>query len=178
MKRLALLLALAAGPALADCPPRDLEAEIAPLMTAVHEAGNEMEARTIMNELWQLWATAPDARAQEFLDDGMRMRAESNLDGAWEAFNRLIAYCPNYAEGYNQRAFVAFIRGDYPSALDDLEKALALDPDHLGALTGKALTEIGIAGPEAGQETLRKALEMNPWLPERRFLLEPEGQEL
>ena len=90
----------------------------------------------------------------------------------------LVAYCPDYAEGYNQRAYIAFLQKDYASALDDLEKALARDPDHIAALAGKALTEMGLGGQEAGQETLKAALKLNPWLTERRFLIEPLGQDI
>ena len=174
-----LAAACAASPVSAQCPPPlDLSAEIDPLMAQIRVAPNEMAARQISNQLWAHWAKAPDERSQEMLESGFRMRAEFDLDGAWEAFDQLIAYCPDYAEGYNQRAFVAFIRKDYESALDDLEKALARDPDHIAALAGKALTEIGLHGPDAGQETLRAALKLNPWLTERRFLIEDSGTDL
>ena len=101
-----------------------------------------------------------------------------DLDGAWENFDLLVAYCPHYAEGYNQRAFVAFIRQDYPSAYSDLELALERDPDHIGALAGLALTEMALDGQEAGQATLKEALELNPWLTERQFLLEDPGRDI
>lgn len=180
MKNLAFILAACCGtPVFADCPPPlDLSAQIDPLMDQIREAPNELAARQISNQLWAFWAKAPNDRAQEMLDSGLRMRAEFNLDGAWEAFDQLVAYCPEFAEGYNQRAFVAFIRKDYVSALDDLEKALARDPDHIAALAGKALTEIGLDGPDAGQATLREALKLNPWLTERRFLIEDSGTDI
>ena len=176
---LALAMGLVATTAWADCPPpRDLSAQIDPLMEAIRNSSNEREAQRIGNQLWALWATAPDDRAQEMLDRGLRYRTEYNFDGAWESFDLLVAYCPDYAEGYNQRAFIAFLRKDYASALDDLEKALARDPDHIAALAGKALTQIGLDGPEAGQETLKQALALNPWLSERRFLIEDPGQDI
>lgn len=147
-------------------------------MAALRTAENERAARQISNQLWELWATAPDDRAQELLNRGLRLRTEYNLMGAWEAFDLLVAYCPDYAEGYNQRAFIAFLQQDYVSALDDLEKALERDPDHIAALAGKALTEIGLGGQEAGQDTLREALRLNPWLSERSLLIEPLGEDI
>ena len=179
MIRFALTLSLVAGAAQATCPPpKDLSSQIDPLMAAIREAPNERAARQISNQLWALWATAPDDRAQDYLDTGLRMRTEYNLLGAYEQFDLLVAYCPDYAEGYNQRAFISFLRKDYPSAIADLEKALARDPDHIAALAGLALTQIGLNGPEAGQETLREALELNPWLSERRFLIEDDVQDI
>ena len=89
-----------------------------------------------------------------------------------------MAYCPDYAEGYNQRAFVSFLAHDFEAALVDLEATLALNPRHIGALSGKALTLIGLGRREDGQATLRAALALNPWLSERALLETPPGEEL
>jgi len=179
MLRLAVLLLMLATPALAGCPVlADRSARIDPLMEKLRVAGTEGRANEIMNELWKLWTTAPDAQAQKLLDEGMRRRDEYDLASAWDDFDQLVTYCPDYAEGYNQRAFVAFLLQDYAAAIADLDKALALDPRHLGALTGKALSQIELHGPGAGQPTLRQALKLNPWLPERRYLIEPKGVDL
>ena len=97
--------------------------------------------------------------------------------------NRLVEYCPEYAEGYNQRAFVNFLRQDFPPALGDLDRAIELSPNHIAALSGRALTLMGLGRNEEAREALKQALELNPWLSERSLLapggpLEPEGQDL
>ncbi|MEL7462256.1 MAG: tetratricopeptide repeat protein, partial [Pseudomonadota bacterium] len=94
------------------------------------------------------------------------------------ALNRLVDYCPDYAEGYNQRAFAAFLQADYDAALADLDLALDRSPTHLGALSGKALTLMGMGRNDIAQDVLREALALNPWLPERRFLIERPGEKL
>ena len=43
-------------------------------------------------------------------------------------------------------------------------------------MSGKALTLMGMGRPELAQSVLRDALELNPWLPERRYLVEEPGQ--
>ena len=179
--RLLLTLALLAGPALAaDCPPApDHGDRLAGLIAAAQAAGSEGEGRQITNQMWQLWTDAPDAYAQELLDEGMDRRASYDFAGAIKALDALVAYCPDYAEGYNQRAFVAFLRQDYPAALQDLERTLALSPDHVAALSGKALTLMGLGRMDEGQLVLRQALALNPWLPERGLLLrEPAGDDI
>ncbi len=161
------------------CPSAPDHSEaLADLLRQAQEAPNEYQARLITNDMWALWADAPDEAAQEVLDRGMRKRRAFDLLGAAADFDRLIAYCPEYAEGYNQRAFVRFIQQDYARALDDLDRALALSPTHVAALAGKAMTLIGLGRMEEGQAVLRQALELNPWLPERRLLLDPPGEEL
>ena len=109
-------------------------------------------------------------KAQEILDRGMRRRSAYDFLGAMQDFDRLIAYCPDYAEGYNQRGFVSFIRQDYPAALIDLDRVIALSPRHTGALTGRALTLMALGRTAEARADLLVALALNPWLPERRFL--------
>jgi tetratricopeptide (TPR) repeat protein len=100
----------------------------------------------------------------------MRKRAAWDFLGAEEDFNALVAYCPEYAEGYNQRAFVSFLQQDFQAALPDLERAIALSPDHVAAMSGRALTLIGLGQAEEGKSALEQALALNPWLPERSLL--------
>lgn len=175
-----LLLALLLGaPATAlACPaPPDHGAALGALFSRVQAAPDERAARPIVNEMWELWAEAPDAHAQELLDEGMTRRAAHDLGGAILAFDALIAYCPDYAEGYNQRAFANFIRQDYAAALPDLERALALSPRHTGALTGQAMTLMALGRPGEAAVVLRRALELNPWLSERHLLPALEAME-
>ena len=165
-----ILLTLVALPTIvqAACPsPQERTARHTELMELVAGASNEMVARGYTNELWGVWATAPDETAQEILDRGMNQRASYNFTGALKDFDTLIAYCPDYAEGYNQRAFVNFIREDYEAALVDLDRAVALTPDHIGAIVGRALALIELGKVREGQIALRRALLLNPWLPER-----------
>lgn len=182
MARTTLTLAVILAPLVAaaeGCPPvPDPGPNYARLLEEVARAPDPVLARALNGELWKIWTTAPDETAQDLLDTGMARRGEGDMAGALEALDRLVAYCPHYAEGWNQRAFVHFLRQDYPAALDDLDTALALLPTHIGALSGKALTLIGLRRDDEAQDVLREALARNPWLPERRFLVEPPGKEL
>ena len=174
-----ILLTLLAAPAWAECPAApDIGDRQEALLAEIRSAPDAAAAQRITNRLWELWATAPDAHAQDLLDSGMERRAAHDLDGALAAFDALVAYCPHYAEGHNQRAFVNFIRQDYGAALVDLERTLELQPGHVAAQSGKALTLMGLGRMQAAQGVLRDALELNPWLPERNLLIEPPGEEL
>ena len=101
-----------------------------------------------------------------------------DVDKAREALDELVAYCPAYAEGFNQRGFVRFIAGDYAGALPDLDRALELQPTHLGALTGRAMTLIALNRDAAARQDLRRAVHLNPWLPEQRLLDGLKGADL
>ncbi|NNE89597.1 MAG: tetratricopeptide repeat protein [Silicimonas sp.] len=180
MKCVALcLLPFLATAALADCPASpDIAAQETALLDQARAAENELAAQPIRQALWRLWATAPDEAAQALLDRGMAARSSYDFLGAIRAFDRLVEYCPEYAEGYNQRAFVNFLREDFDAALPDLDRALERSPRHVAALSGKALTLMGLGRADEAQEVLREAVKLNPWIPERGLLTVPLGEEL
>ena len=166
------------------CPSApDIADEVNALIEAANAAEDERAGRTVSDQMWEVWLRAPDAIAQEVLDRGMRQRGNFDFVGAFESFDALVTYCPNYAEGYNQRAFVSFLREDFAAALLDLDRALLLSPNHVGAQSGRALTLMNLGRKDDARVQLQAALENNPWLSERHLLadgapLGPEGQEL
>ncbi len=174
MRILALLLLVPAA-AFAECPPvADHDAELAELFEAARAAPSEAAARPLMNAMWEIWTDAPDEPSAELLKRGMgAIRVADHLT-ALDAFDKLTAYCPDYAEGWNQRAFVHFLSGEHEAALADLERTVALSPTHVGALSGLALTLTALGREAEAQHWLRAALALNPWIAERH-LLKPEA---
>lgn len=173
-----LCMLMIAGTAAAEgCPEApDHSVEFARLVEQVRAAPDAGAARLISNRMWELWADAPDEPAQALLDDGMKRRSGYDFLGALEALDRLVEYCPDYAEGYNQRAFVNFLRQDFPPALVDLDRALELSPTHIGALAGRAMTLMALGRNAEAQNDLRVAVDLNPWLPERGMLTPESGK--
>ncbi|MGB3555542.1 MAG: hypothetical protein WBA25_12980 [Jannaschia sp.] len=159
----------------AECPAApDISATMDDLIAGVQAAGNERDARVFSGQMWEQWVRAPDGRAQELLDEGMERRAVFDLPGAIRAFDALVDYCPDYAEGYNQRAFANFLDSDYAAALPDLDRTLALRPRHIAALAGRGLTLISMGRMEEGRAAIREAVTLNPWLTERHLLDLPD----
>jgi len=152
----------------AGCPQSpDHSASLETLFRQVQQAEDETTARQISNQMWELWADAPNEQAQAVLDRGMSRRSGYDFAGALEDFDTLTDYCPTYAEGYNQRAFVHFLRQDFAAALTDLDRALELSPQHVAAMSGRALSLFGLSRTDEARAALEAALALNPWLPER-----------
>lgn len=171
----ALISTIPLSAAAQECPAApDHIAGVAALVEQAQGATSQAEAGVISAQMWQLWTDAPDARAQAMLDTGMRRREAWDLTRAMDDLNALVAYCPGYAEGYNQRAFVSYLQQDFTAALRDLDVAIELSPNHVAALSGRALSLLGLNRLEEAREALNHALELNPWLSERA-LLEPGG---
>lgn len=180
-----ILVLNCAGLAVADeCPAAaDHSVALDQLISNVRVASTEREARQISNQMWELWADAPDEVAQAILDRGMARRSGYDFAGAIQEFDKLIAYCPDYAEGYNQRAFANYLRQDFQLALVDLDRAIALSPKHVAAISGKALSLLALQRIDEARVVMAQALDLNPWLPERGLAapggpLAPLGQDI
>jgi len=182
-----LPIVLLVAPAFATaetCPPApDIAAELAGLIDAARAAPDERAGNRVSDQMWQVWLRAPDTAAQEVLDRGMRQRSNYDFVGAYDSFDTLVTYCPDYAEGYNQRAFISFLRADFDAALVDLDRALVLSPDHVGAQSGRALTLMNLGRIGEARLQMLDALANNPWLSERALVadgapLGPSGEDL
>jgi tetratricopeptide (TPR) repeat protein len=184
MKCFIAVAVFAAGPAFADCPDAPDHADrIAEILDMAQADTDGRDRQTVHASLWEIWTDAPDEPAQELLDAGMSKRSSYNFAGAVKDFDRLIAYCPDYAEGYNQRAFAYFLAQNYEPALKDLNKAIEITPNHVAALSGKALTLMNLERIDEARDALKAALALNPWLSERALMakggpLAPKGEDI
>jgi tetratricopeptide (TPR) repeat protein len=174
-RTLAALLLLAPAMAGAECaPPPDRTAERASLLRDLVEAPDPLRGELATAEVWRFWFRAPDAEAQLLLDrGGVRMR-EGDFAVAKAEFTALIGYCPAFAEGWNQRAFARFLKGDLDGSLADIAEVLAREPAHFGALAGQVQIFLKQGKPERADEALRAALAVNPWIGERAILRDGE----
>lgn len=156
-----------------DCPPSDepaLAARLEPLLEKLSDAPSEREGDLTADDIWSIWRTAPDAMAQDLLDRGVGRIRISDYDEAQRLLSELIEYCPDYAEGWNQRAFARFLAGDYDAALEDLDRTLELQPNHFAALAGKGLTLLRQGRTVLGHKAIREAVAIHPWMRERHLL--------
>ena len=118
------------------CPPLpDRAQERAALLAALAAAETSSLGQMAVNEMWSFWRKAPDEIAQEMLNGGIGAIRYGDLITAEAVLSDLVAYCPDYAEGYNQLAFAYYLRNDNDRAEVLLKKTLELEPKHFGALS-------------------------------------------
>jgi tetratricopeptide (TPR) repeat protein len=84
------------------------------------------------------------------------------LAAAAETFSRVIQRQPDFAEGWNKRATVYFMLGDYRRSLADCDEVMARNPYHWGALSGYGMIYIRLDEPSRAIEYLERALAVNP----------------
>lgn len=172
----ALLLPVAAT---AACPAGpDKGPARAAVIAELQKATSPRQAAELMNEFWMIQMRAPDAEAQAMLNAARAQRDQGDLSASIDTLTGLIGICPGFAEAYNQRAFSEFLAHRDAASLKDADQVLALVPDHVGAMSGKALVLMRMGRIKAAKETIRAALKLNPWLPERKLLDQPDGTSL
>ncbi len=148
------------------------------LYIELKQSKTESAARAIENRIWQNWVIGPNTEATNLLAKAMERRRAYDFAGSLEILNKVIEKTPNWAEVWNQRAFVHFLREEFDKSLEDADRAIELEPNHFGALAGKAQILMSQGRTALGQKALRRAIKLHPFLKERALLIEIPGQEL
>lgn len=147
------------------------------LFERLRNARTEQEGRAAEDAVWRMWMeAAPSLDIARAVDEAMDARESYDFDGALAILDRVVAEAPDYAEGWNQRAFIRFLKDDLDGSLEDIDRALALEPRHFAALAGKAIILMRQGRMELGQAALHQAVEIHPWLRERSMLIAVPGE--
>ena len=115
--------------------------------------------------LWQRWHQAPDAAMATLLREGIEAMERQEFREAETRFTRLIRMAPDFAEGWNKRATAYYLMGDYEKAIADIDRTLALEPRHFGALSGLGLSNLKLGRDAAAADAFRRLLSIDPLYP-------------
>ena len=159
------------GPAKPIASDFDREAELAKIYDELKHAPREEEARRVVGKLWNIWLMTPDEASAELMNKALRTTRYADYATALDQLSTVIDQHPTYAEAWNQRAHVHFLRQDWERSIAECEKELELEPKHLGCLTGLAIIHIRQTKRfQAGRGALERALVISKFIPERRLL--------
>ena len=136
------LLLLAAGARADQNDPR-----LGPLFERLKGAPGPIEAELVEGQIWRLWAETPDPASRSLYESGVAAMERRDLRAAREALDRLVAQAPGFAEAWNKRATLSYLTGDDEASIADIERTLALEPRHFGALSGLGLICLRLVRP-------------------------------
>ena len=154
-----------APPAGADQTDPRLEQLFAQLKTT----DDPGQAHGIERVIWQIWIESDDGAVRLLMEDGVEAMARRDYRAALAKFDQMVAIAPDFAEGWNKRATVHYLVGNYGESLSDIEKTLALEPRHFGALSGRGLVYVALEEEELALESFEAALKVHPLLPGARL---------
>jgi tetratricopeptide (TPR) repeat protein len=164
--RLTVLTAFMAVMALTAIPVHagQNDPRLARLFVALKATQSPGWARALEDEITHIWAETPDAETQQLMEKGLTLMAEDEHEAALKAFDAMVAHAPDFAEGWNKRATVEFLLGDYQASMADIAHTLKLEPRHFGALAGLGQAELALGNKEAALNAFNQALAIDPYL--------------
>jgi tetratricopeptide (TPR) repeat protein len=114
--------------------------------------------------LWGAWCRSGDSETDRLFRAGVDAMQRGKLVESEEFFTRVIQGQPEFAEGWNKRATVRYMRRDFRGAIADCQETLARNPSHFGATSGQGLCHMSLGEAREAAICFRHALEIHPHL--------------
>jgi tetratricopeptide (TPR) repeat protein len=124
-----------------------------------------LKARTLEQEIWQIWTVSSLPEVNRLMEEGVGAMATQDYKTALADFTKVVDLAPDFAEGWNKRATVLWLVGDYEGSLADVDKTLSLEPRHFGALAGLGHINAALEREEEALAAYERALAVNPHMP-------------
>ncbi len=140
-------------------------AELGALMQQLRDA-DSVAAQTIAAEIQLEWDKSGSASADFLLKRGRDAMERGEVEAAIGHFTALVDHAPEFAEGWHARAGAFFQAGLLGPALQDLETALALNPQHFEAIAGLAAVFETIDRPKDAYEAYAQVKAIHPHHPD------------
>ena len=112
--------------------------------------------------LWLLWSRSGDAQIDALMARGTEHMQAGRYAEAVNAFTAVTKARPDFAEGWNRRATVYYLAGEFKRSIADCAEVLKRNPVHFGALAGLGQIHLALDEPEQALAWFRRALETNP----------------
>jgi tetratricopeptide (TPR) repeat protein len=116
----------------------------------------------VKDEIQMLWSRSGSASADYLLARGREALAAGDLAAAYDHLTALTDHAPDFAEGWNLRATLFFQAGQYGPSIADIQRVLALEPRHFGALAGLGFMLEEMDRPQDALAAFRAAQAIHP----------------
>ena len=122
-------------------------------------------------QIWYIWSLSNDAAVDRILAGGTAAMNNRAYDAALTSFNTVIEMKPDFAEGWNKRATLYYLTGAFERSIADVERTLALEPRHFGALSGLGLINMALDRPVEALAAFEAALAVHPHMPNAKRMI-------
>jgi len=142
----------------------DVDPRLDALFVALSRAESERVAAPIESMIWSIWSQSGDNQVDNLMERGTSALRKENLLDALNFFDSVVEALPDFAEGWNKRATVNYLLGDFDSSISDVERTLTLEPRHFGALSGLGMIALSLGQEEQALEAFEAALDIHTYL--------------
>jgi tetratricopeptide (TPR) repeat protein len=120
-------------------------------------------AKKIQATIERLWTHSGSDTVNLLMQRASKALGAKDHDQALKFMDYVVQLAPDYAEGFNRRAYIHFARNDMASAVGDLRRALALEPNHFRALDGLAQIWRQTGNAKGALSVVKQLLEIHPY---------------
>ena len=123
-------------------------------------------------KIWKLWNTHPtNNKLTVRLEEGSQFVRDQSYIKAIDIFTEVINLDKNWAEAWNKRATVFYLIGEFQESQNDIDKVLALEKRHFGALAGQGLVNIQLKNYEKAIRSYEQAQEIYPAMKSPKIMI-------
>lgn len=120
------------------------------------------EAQRIGERIYTEWSKSGSPTIDLLLQRAEDALEAENPQAAVEHLTAAIDHAPDFQQAYAYRAFAYYLMGYFGPALDDLARALEMEPRDYEAMFLFAVMLEEMGDPEGALEVLHKVLALNP----------------
>ncbi len=134
----------------------------APVLLQALRDEDEVVRALAETSLWQVWSRSGDPQIDALFQVGVEQMAHGAAQAAIQTFSTIIQKKPDFAEGWNKRATIYYLVGEYEKSLRDCDEVIKRNPQHWGVLAGYGQIYLALDKPELALEYFQRALKVNP----------------
>jgi tetratricopeptide (TPR) repeat protein len=112
--------------------------------------------------LWLLWTRSGDPAIDQLMASASDEMQAGRYSRALSILTDVIKQKPEFAEGWNRRATVYYLDGQFEKSIADCHEVLKRNPGHFGALSGMGQIYFQLEDWGNALQWYRRALEVNP----------------
>jgi tetratricopeptide (TPR) repeat protein len=136
------------------------------LFASLKRESNEVKAARIASLIQAQWQNSGSPTIDLMMGWAAKAMEEKKYSVALDFLDQVVVMKPDYAEGWNRRATLNFLVNDYGRSMADIQKTLALEPRHFGAMAGMAAILKDTGRKEAALQAFERVLTVYPMMRE------------
>lgn len=141
---------------------RQGDERLEPLFDTLLSAASFEQAHSAARQIWGIWHESGDEEVDKFLLRGIMAMNSGRYDIALAFFDKVIDRDPEFAEGWNKRATVHWLMSNHDESMADIQRTLALEPRHFGAVSGMGLIFMERGDADGALRAFEQVLRIHP----------------
>jgi len=132
------------------------------LFAKLQTTTDPVAAQAVEQAIWEQWTVLSDPAQRELMNRGIDEMQQQELQSALATFGKLIETAPQVSEGWNKRATVQWLLGNFDASIADICETIKREPRHFGAYSGLGMIRAQRGEPARAAFAFELAKKYNP----------------